>query len=236
MTIYVSPAERESTLTALGSCSGVPEHFGGDFAWTVNGRLAVVQRKTHVDFRASISDGRLVKEVSQMQHEFVWLRVLILEGYSRWMTDGTLYDEYVQFTEKQHNGFLLSIQDRGIRVLYTNDVAGTARVIKEVYEWSKKERHTSLDVRPGPSSKWIYVDRRDRALHIIQGFHGISTITAEKIWQHFGERIPLQWTVGSEKELRAIPGIGKVRAKEMWETLNPPEVSSNRIKEKIGGD
>lgn len=233
-------------MKALGSSSGICERFGADAAWVANGKLVAVQRKTHIDFRASVLDGRLVKEVSQMQHEFVGLAILILEGVSRWTSDGTLYDEHCQFTEQQHNGLLLSIQSRGIMVLHTNDIAGTARVIQSTYEWSKKDRHTSLDVRPKAKSKWIVVDGKDLALHIIQSFPGISVIMAERIWEYYDRTIPLKWTVDSMDDLRAIPGIGKVRAKAMWEALNPPadgsgqnrngQMSEKRVKEIISGD
>lgn len=246
MTIYISGQEHHPTLTALGPSSGVPERFGGDFAWLAHGQMVVVQRKEVKDFRASVHDGRLVKEVSQMQHDFVGLAIIIIEGVNRWTSDGELYDEHSQYKESQHNGLLLSIQNRGINILHTNDIAGTARVIKSTYEWSKKDRHTSLDVRPKAKSKWIVIEGKDLALHIIQSFPGISAIMAERIWEFFDRQVPLKWTVDSMDDLRAIPGIGKVRAKAMWEALNPPadgsgqnrngQMSEKRVKEIISGD
>lgn len=249
MTIFVSPAERAPALLALGKVSSIPEAWGFDFCWSLDGKIAGIQRKSVVDFRASVHDGRLVKEVSQMQHDFVGLAIIIIEGINRWTSDGELYDEHSQYKESQHNGLLLSIQSRGIMILHTNDIAGTARVIKSTYEWSKKDKHVSLDVRPKAKSKWVVVDGKDLALHILQSFPTCGVGTSEIVWEYCDRTIPLKWKFDSMDDLRAIPGIGKVRAKAMWEALNPPDavdgergggrnsqMSTKRVKEIISGD
>lgn len=217
MTIHISGAEHDPILLSLGKVSGVPERYGADFMWVVKGKICAVQRKTHADFRASLNDGRLMIEVSQLQDPLISHAVLVLEGLSRWTSDGVLFDGYAKYTEVQHNNLLMSIQERGIRVLSTNDVNGTARVIMGLHEWSQKAVHSSLDIWPKRRRNWE--TRKQAVLRILQGFDGISFGTATKIYDHT-EGMPLQWRVGSEKELMAIPGVGKVRAKSMWETLN----------------
>lgn len=197
----------------------MPENHGSDILWATEHGMVGVQRKEVKDLVASMGDGRLSKEVAQMQS--LWLRVLIIEGRFRWTRDGEMVGNgYGQgVTRKALKGFLWSIRSKGIWVEFSNDEQDTVEVVGWLRAWSKKDKHTSLLTRPGPgsSSGWGKASEKDYALHLLTSLPGIGPGTASKIFDHFG-KVPMRWTVTSE-ELMAVDGVGPVRAKKMQEVL-----------------
>lgn len=212
--LLVAPTEPKQ-LRALGKVSSVPERFGCDFLWSVKGGLAGVQRKEFRDLLASISDGRLNKEVGQMNR--VVRPVLVVEGCGHWTLDGELNDQYSRITRGQLRALLYSIRDRGIWVEASDGLADTEDVVAGIVRWTRKEVHRSLAARPKPQGRWGRVDHHGWAVHVMTSFPGIGPGTAESLIQHFGG-VPLAWMV-DERELAQVPGIGPVRARRLIRAL-----------------
>lgn len=217
----VAPSE-PPLLKLLGRVSQRPEHFGSDVLWAAAPVGTVgVQRKTVQDFLASVTDGRLAKEVSQLQ--VLDLRVLIIEGRPTWTVDGELVNAYGQrWTRSQHRRFLWSMRSSGVWVDWSDDLADTVGMVRDLEEWTRKAKHGSLMRRPGAKGAWGKATTREWGVHMLQGFDGIGSDTALRIWEHFNG-IPLAWTV-DEKELQRVHGVGKVRARRMVESLRQPKV------------
>lgn len=213
--MLISPTE-PTTIKALGRTSSKPEQHGADLMWLCARGTVGVQRKAYPDFLASVQDGRLSKEVAQMSSLDV--AVLVLEGQPKWTNDGVLLaGRGFTWTARQHYGLLSSIQDRGIWVLETRDLRSTVICIRSLQDWTRKAKHSSLDRRPKPQGKWGQIDHHDWAVHLLQSFEGVGPQVAEKIIEHFGD-VPLSWTV-TQKELESVPGVGKIRAKRLYESL-----------------
>lgn len=123
-----------------------------------------------------------------------------------------------EWTYQMHEGMMWSMQDRGVWVWFTNDVAGTARSILDFEKWCKKDKHTALTRRPGPSKDlWGTVGSKDFGMHLLMGVDGVGPTLAEAIWDHFGQ-VPMRWSVGV-KELMDVPGIGKKTAEKLISSL-----------------
>ena len=212
--LLVAPTEPKQ-LKAIGTSSSVPEQYGVDVMWGTEGGLCGIQRKEFKDLLASINDGRLVKEVSQMQQ--LSTRVLVVEGQPKWTDDGELMDRYTKMTRPQLHAYLLSIRSKGIWVDWTRNLSETIEYVDTCRRWTCKPVHRALSARPKPNGKWGVATSRDFAIHLLTSLDGIGPGVAENILDHFG-KVPLKWEV-TEEQLREVPGIGKVRAKKMIEVL-----------------
>ena len=232
--MFVSPAE-PSPFYVLGPRSALCEKHGVDFLWALPstaegnrdgsaGRWAGVQRKEVKDLLASAQDGRLAKELAQMQG--LALRAFVIEGKVVVLPDGAI--DVGQFngtrggngsrwTIQQYRGLLWSIQSRGCWVGFTGRQAETIEYLKQLQEWSQKESHDSLKRRPGPITVWGKANHRDYQLHLLQGLEGIGSELAERIVDHFG-RVPWRWDVTKE-ELAQVKGIGKKKVETIWKAL-----------------
>lgn len=216
--MIVAPTE-DARLKALGtSVSMVPERFGVDVLWAAKGIGTIgVQRKEFPgDFLASVTDGRLAKEVAQMQA--LDMRVLVLEGRGNWTVDGELITSWGQpWNRDQHRAYLWSIRSRGIWVEWSDDLEDTIHVVRRLEAWSKKVKHQSLNNRPGPKGLWGRPTTREYQVHFLSGLPDVGAELAARILDTLG--MPVQWNVGEEDLLR-VHGIGKVKARKLYAALN----------------
>lgn len=175
-----------------------------------------VQRKEFKDLLASVDD-RLPREVSMMAR--LDFAVLLVEGDGRWSIDGALLDTYggKDWTRQAVRNLLLSVQERGIRLVHTADLNDTAATIRGLEAYSRKKSHDSLDRRAKNIGGWGVHSNRDFGLWLLQGLPGVSHTLAKNMYDYFGG-VPWRW-VCDEKELMKVPGIGKVRAKQMYRIL-----------------
>ena len=216
--MLISPTEPDK-LKALGEVSGAPERYGCDVLFTTGNQLTGVQRKKFPeDLMASLSDGRLTTQLPKM--EKLDRRLIVLEGYGEWTIDGELAGQY-RFTKHQMFGLVFSLAfEFGIEVVRVRDMAETIDLLEEMEVWASKDKHLSLLSRPGAKKDgWGKATKRAVDMHVLTGFPSIGPGTAEAMLEHFGG-LPLKWTVEDAKALQAVPGIGKGRAKALWEALD----------------
>jgi ERCC4-type nuclease len=204
-------------MKVLGRTSSLPERHGADVIFPANGALVGVQRKEISDLIASVQDGRLAKEIQQLQT--IGRGVLVVEGRLKWSTDGTLLgrDYGAAWTRAAHRNLLRSVQSNGVWVESTDDVADTVVCILELQEYMRQPKHHALMRRPGARSPWGKADNKDWACHFLQGLEGVGPELASRIVEHYG-RVPLRWDV-TEESLREIKGVGAKKAKQMLEAL-----------------
>ncbi len=214
--ILVAPTEPR-VLKTLGKVSSLPERHGADVLFPANGGLIGIQRKQIDDLIASVQDGRLAKEVAQLQS--VAFSVLIVEGRLKWSSEGMLVgrDYGIQWSRSTHRNLLMSVQAQGIRVETSDDANDTVAAILNLQEWIRKPKHHGLLKRPGPVSVWGKATNRDWACHLMQSFEGIGPELAGRIVDYFGKP-PLEWKV-DVKALQEVDGLGPKKAQQMWEAL-----------------
>lgn len=218
--ILIAPTE-PTEIKRLGASSSVPESYGVDIFWHAKPiGLCGVQRKELTDFIASMQDGRLAKEVVQMQN--LDLKAVIVEGKGRWTRDGELLHNWSRCTRRQLRGFLWSMRSEGVWVETTDSVEDTVKTVAWLKAWTEKGDHSSLKSRSGPKrSSWGHVSERSYAIHLLSSFQGVGPKTAEAILDHFGG-VPLSWDV-TEEELIQVDGVGKLTAKRLVKALEIAE-------------
>lgn len=217
--ILIAPTEPPA-LKRIGVSSSAPEQYGVDVMWAVTEGLCGVQRKELGDLVSSMQDGRLAKEIAQMQDKLQVAAVMV-EGRGQWGVDGALLKGFgPEVNRQQVRNFLYSIRLKGVWVEFTDDLNDTISAVRGLKRWTEKPTHDSLLKRPGPggTSDWGKVTRREWAVHLLCGFDGIGVGMAQSIIDHF-DGVPLQWEVTKE-ELMEVPGIGKGRAEKLMKALD----------------
>lgn len=216
--MFVAPTEPDVLKTIADAVNMTPERHGVDYLWPAQGSWAGVQRKEVGDLRNSVEDGRLTRELAQMDAlAFKWV---LVEGAVKFTADGTMImssPRQQPWTRHRWEGTIARIQQLGAWIAYSADVRDSVRVIEILREWSKKPRHGTLTTRPGPVSLWGKPGHREFQIHILQGFDGIGPELAGKIVDKFGG-VPLAWTV-SAAQLQTVDGMGKVKARKLLDAL-----------------
>ncbi len=212
----VSPTE-PIPFSRLGQTSSIPEKYGVDFFWVGNARTWGIQRKRFPDdFLASLlHDGRLAKELSQMQQ--LDHGIILLEGLGTWSDDGFLLDQ--KFHIGQLYGWMLScFFEMNLPVFRVRTQRDALFFIDRMEAWSKRKSHWSLHRRPkAKANMWGQKGNYEWGIHLLQSFEGIGPAAAEGIYNHFGH-VPLKWTV-TEDDLMEVPGIGKKKARDLLDSL-----------------
>ena len=220
--MHVSSTE-PLALRSLGHSSTLPEKYGVDFLWwrhDHNGRLTAgwcgVQRKEAKDFVASLHDGRLARELHQM--EPLVHAMVVIEGRVDHVGE-TVVAGRRAVPVVLWDAACWAIQDRGVKMGWTVNVDDTAKTVSRFQRWTEKAEHTTLNRTrsPAPTANWGKTGSRAFQIHLLTGLPGVGEKLASAIVNRFGG-LPWRWTVG-EKELTTVPGIGKERARRMIEAL-----------------
>lgn len=223
--MLISPTE-PAPFHSLGKVTMKPEEYGSDFFWFgYGGKKVGVQRKEVKDLLSSVQDGRLWKQISQMQQ--LDFRLLIIEGKISWTNDGKLmmgksggYGR--DWTLPMWQGVLWSVQAQGIWSSFSSGVSDTIRLLECFVAWTKKEKHGSLAVREGPG-RGIFgtgLTEREWAVYLMQGLPNVGRERAERIYEELGGGIVgLKEGVGV-KELMKVKGVGKKTAEQIVKVLS----------------
>lgn len=219
--MLIAPTEPPS-LRAIGTVSSTPELFGVDVLFYARGLKYGIQRKEIKDLLASIEDGRLAKEIGMMAGR-IDVPVLMVEGELRFTMDGVLTNGSGfgrEWTKTALRGLLWSARAKGLWVQHTDNLADTIATVQMLQLWAKKDRHGTLEKRPGVQSVWGrgHVMDREYGVYVLQSLPGVGSELAGRIWDKYG--LCMELTVG-EGELMAVEGIGKKKAQAMIQTLGP---------------
>lgn len=227
--MFVSGAE-PSLFHDLGVVSNLPEDYGADFLWESKMGLVGVQRKQFPgDFLASIHDGRLNKEYLQMQGLDV--RVLVLEGKGNWTTDGKLVEQWGRndqqrrrlWDKTQHRNYLASVQIfKGVVIEQTDRMSDTVEFITKFHEWTNKDEHMGLEVRPAAQAAnyWANISNRDFQRYWLQSLPFIGPKLGDRILDTLGLIFELKVTY---EELLTVRGIGPGRAQKIMDVFEKLE-------------
>lgn len=203
--MFISPTEPK-TLRDIGVVDMMPEEYGSDIFWESERGSVGVQRKVIPDdFFASVQDGRLAKQITQMQR--LDFRILILEGQCYWSSEGNLMDQfYNHWTKDNYSLHLLNIQMKGILVAFTESLTETIRFVRRLPGWLEKASGYSLEYRPhAEKSQWGTREAEDYQSYFLQGIPRTGPKTARAIIETVGFPFSLNVT---EEELLSVPGVG----------------------------
>jgi len=177
----------------------------GDFI--ISDRTAI-ERKTVEDFVASIIDGRLFEQISNLKSAYE-MPVLLIEGES-FETSRNIAPEAVM-------GAVASvIVDFGVPVVWTRSPSETALLLLSIArrEQSKGERRPRIRMERKPESL-----AREQEF-VVAGLPLVDTVLAGRLLRAFGtvEKVFL----ASEKELQDVEGIGRKISERIRKVLSTP--------------
>lgn len=217
--ILISPTEHSQPIRQLGSVSSLCEQNGVDILSVSTGARIGFQRKEVKDFFASLQDGRLQKELLQIEcSQLLTHAVLILEGNFDWTTDGESTSQYSRINRSSFRNIIASIQLQGIIVEFTDSAEDTAYFVLSLTKYLSKKSHSGLSRRPNAVSGWGKTTTRSFALHLLQSFPAIGPELANRIYDYY-HGVPIAWSTNA-KELQQVPGIGPIRARELIAALD----------------
>ncbi len=188
---------------------------------TKRGQVLIERKVTPSDLLASMGDGRLKDQVFKLMGAEAG-GALLLEGALHCAPDGRIIDgrRTREWTMMEVWGHLMTIQDAGVKLLFSPSPAVTPMVIHEAYIWFSKEpeEHTSLKSRTKPKSLWGgSPSEREATLFAFQGF-GLGPKTAEQAWR---KSVTLRSFVNMTTAQRtSIKGIGQERDKKVTKILD----------------
>jgi len=228
-TVLVAPTEPKDSVKAFKvvelevMTSSIPEQHGVDYLlYTSKGTMGFQRKEVPFDFLASVMDGRLTKELIQMQN--LRFRCVLGEGKFQFFEDGTLITRppipaFKRFRRSSVTKIIHEIRMvKGVEFDYTTDYEDTARYIRYTLDFIMDDKHTGLSTRRGNPSVWGTPSDDDMDAYMLQGFTGIlGPVLSRNILDHFG-RIPIVWDCTYE-QLLEVPGIGQAKAKKLWERL-----------------
>ena len=177
----------------------------GDFI--ISDRTAI-ERKTTEDFVASIIDGRLFEQISNLKSAYE-MPILLIEGES-FQTSRNIAPEAVM-------GAVASIiMDFSVSVVWTRSPQETALLLLSIArrEQSKGERRPRIRMERKPDS---LVHEQE---FVVAGLPLVDRVIARRLLKAFGtvEKV----FVASEKELQNVEGIGKKISDRIRKLLTTP--------------
>ena len=192
MILYDHREERSGIPDALAA-HGIdlrPENLpAGDYV--LSDRL-IVERKTGSDLAASIKDRRVFEQVERLRAAYPAV-VLLIEGRP------------IHISSASWKGAVGRVLTMGVAVLQTSNARDSA-------DWIA--RLARQEEAPPSGARGAGRVRRDpEASDILGCLPGISTVNAARLLDHFGSLRAV--TAASEQELRAVRGIGPVKAAEL---------------------
>ncbi len=152
----------------------------------------IVERKTGSDLAASIKDRRVFEQAERLRAAYPAV-VLLVEG------------EPIHISEASWKGALGRVLTLGVAVLQTSNPLDSADWIARL---ARQE-----EAPPSGARGSGRVRREPQAEDILGCLPGISTVNARRLLDHFGSLKDV--TAASEAELRAVRGIGPVKAAEL---------------------
>jgi len=157
----------------------------------------IVERKSGADLAASIKDRRLFEQVERLRDAYAAVVVLV-EG------------EPVHISERSWKGALGRVLTSGVAVLHTTGADDSAAWLVRLY---RLEGKGPSEARGRPRPRRPTEDLRQVAEDVLSCLPGISTVGARRLLDHFGSLAAV--FAADERELRAVTGIGPVRAGEL---------------------
>jgi ERCC4-type nuclease len=204
LTVAVDHREDESFDAMLRSMGAHIERRAllvGDFL--CSSRLAV-ERKTRADFEQSVIDGRLFTQLPALIENYERV-VVVVEGMS---------DDERLSRDSLLGAYSSIIADYGASIIFTRDRAATAEI---VFHLAKHEQIAKKQAMR------IYAKKRtltpsQTARSIVESLPMVGPKTAKALLKHFGTAEAV--LCAPERELSAVPGVGKKRARMIRAVLS----------------
>ncbi len=161
----------------------------------------VIERKTIYDFANSVKNKRFFRQLQQLKEEYEKPLLLI---------EGNLKNIKGIYPEGSKGALSFVFLSFDIPILCTQNKEDTAEIIWTI---AKQEQLIKPPVSFFPKRK-VY-SKEDEVLRVLESLPDIGPVTAKNMQNYISSLKEL--VLKEEKELYKIPGIGKKRAKKIYE-------------------
>ena len=182
--------------------------------------LPIERKKVPGDLLASVTDGRLAREISAMR-EVSQFFVVLLHGTIIYRKDDSVYmygNKGRNWTKKGVRNLLRTLQFvEGAYIEYASTDEELVQVVNELQEYFDRQYHLSFRLRPSFQTNWIMPTRQEKVIYFFQGLPGISAIRAKSLSEKFPS--PLNLYQASVDDITQISGLGNVLATRIYNFL-----------------
>jgi len=230
MSVFISSNERKRVKDAFGSHAVVCPIEGFDIALYTNRGLVAIERKGIAkDFIASITDGRLSKQIVAMREASAYPILMLGPGRFSFGDDGRLRigKRSMRWTRTSIHNLLRTIQ--WVECVMIEPPIGFLRNYKDLVQtvlsiqtFFDKDRHLSMKGRPSIDKEWgVVATREERLRYFYMGLPFISTTRAKKLMNRYPN--PEDLFVASIDDIRKIPKFGSTIANGIYGFLHGHE-------------
>jgi len=180
---------------------------------TNNGNVCIERKAVPGDLVASISDGRLGREILNMREESKF-NVVLLQGRMKFDKDGLLVipgrtkvKNPYRWNRKGLNNIRRTWEYvEGCFTEYAQNSNDLVNVLNNIQDYFDKGKHLSMKSRPQIQTNWFVPSRGEKVIYFYQGLPGVATIGAKKLYDKF----PSPWDLyrASIEDIDDIPRIG----------------------------
>ncbi|HDD46051.1 MAG TPA: hypothetical protein ENG42_01115 [Candidatus Aenigmarchaeota archaeon] len=209
LVIIVDIRERYSNVIRyLSECNANVVFKRLDIADYICSERVGIERKTVTDFIQSIMDKRIFNQMEDMGKAFD-APLLIIEG----MQDSIFLQRSVH--PNAIRGAIAAITiDYHIPIIWTRGARETAMQIFWIAKREAEGKRKELQIRIKKKSKGLGYEQE----FLVSGLPGINTKLSKRLLSAF--RNPKAIFNASIEELMKIEGIGKEKAKRIWDVVN----------------
>ncbi len=203
VTVFVDKRENRNVISELERLCKTKKKVLDTADYICSERVAV-ERKTDSDFVSSIMDGRLFSQLSRMK-EIYEKPVLLIErnGYQSGIHPNSI------------RGALASVAlDFSIPILWSESFIDTANIIFQIAKREQNNCKKTFPIRSGKKAAAC----SDVQEFIVAGLPAVNRVLAKRMLKEFGTLSAL--FSSSIDEFAKIKGIGRVKAKKIYEIIN----------------
>lgn len=225
-TVFINSNEPREIAEAFGDSAIVTPLPGFDFLlYTTSGPVAIERKSVPGDLLASISDGRLARELKAMREESKHQILLLGPGELIFDKDGHLLNGRVRtmWTKAGLYNLLRTIRyvegiDIEPPIGYARTIDDMVLTVDQIQEYFDKKNHLSMKSRPGLQTEWLAPIYEERVRYFYQGIPGISAIRARELESKF--RSPIDLYNASYEDIQSIPKFGQVISTKIYNFLH----------------
>jgi len=216
MSVVITTNEPQKIKELFEDRVEIPMNFDL-LVYTSRGPIPLERKKIPDDLLASVSDGRLARELIAMR-EVSRFYIVILHGRFTYKRDGELVMRGRKWTKTGVTNLLRTIQYvEGAFLEYAETDEELVQVVNEVQRYFDEKHHLSLRVRPSLDSNWLKPTRTEQVRYFYDGIPGIGPIGAKSLEKKYPNPMDL-YAVGVE-DIMEISGFGRTLSKGVYNFL-----------------
>ncbi len=215
MTSIIADVHEPSIIVKGLGCPVVALPHGDYQFYGYGGVCVLIERKTISDLLNSLREKRVQRQLREMLNQKNTEAILLIEG--DWRVDNNfkvkLGKRVTGWELASVTGFLQTIQDEGVKIVFSPNQDTTTYLIESLYKYYQKKGHKSLAVREKP----IYDvdDLTSQRVFMLLGLPGIGEIRATRILDKYK---PIEVLLEPDL-LRNVDGIGQKTVDRIVEVL-----------------